>query len=65
MFHPFGPCRIPPGLQSEGRGGSGNGRVHDWGFVDGPEVSHTPAVGQRKLEPTVGIVADGGLLAAA
>lgn len=64
MLHPFGPCRVPPGLQSEGCGGSGNGRVHDWGFVDGAQVSYT-TVSQRKLEPTVGKVADGGLLAAA
>lgn len=65
MLHPFGPCRVSPGLQSKGCGCSGNGRVHDWGFINGTEVSYTTSIGQRKLEPTVGIVADGGLLAAA
>lgn len=65
MLHPFGPCRVSPGLQSKGCGCRGNGRVHDWGFIDGTEVCYTTSISQRKLEPTVGIVADGGLLAAA
>lgn len=65
MLHPFGPCRVSPGLQSKGCSCRGNGRVHDWGFVDDAEVCYTTSISQRKLEPTVGIAADGGLLAAA